>query len=280
MTTWRNWAGNQRCEPSKLVRPRDEDELADRITAVHARRGRVRPVGTGHSFTPLATTDASLLDVSRLDGLLKLDLGMAAPAPRSSSSRPSRRETSSSDASVVASGVNGGRSRPAARVRDGRGRRAMRSAQLRPRPSGGDAARRVRSSQLPAQSRHVVTPPPRSGRFGRGPRSRATVGRATRGCARRRREPSVRSLRCVDHDRDLADLAARRGARETARAVNSTWPNTRRTELGESAWNRGSPAGVGRGERRAARPVCGGARLGAAVRAEVSRASRSVASRV
>ncbi|GAA0326481.1 FAD-binding protein [Actinoallomurus spadix] len=67
--TWRNWAGNQRATPRRVVTPRS---AADVVTAVEAAAGAgltVRMTGTGHSFTDAAATEGLLL---RPEGLTEL----------------------------------------------------------------------------------------------------------------------------------------------------------------------------------------------------------------
>jgi L-gulono-1,4-lactone dehydrogenase len=70
---WRNWAGNQRAVPGAVVRPLDEGEVVDAVTAAADRGGRVRTVGAGHSFTGLAATEGTLLDVGALRGVRHVD---------------------------------------------------------------------------------------------------------------------------------------------------------------------------------------------------------------
>ena len=63
--TWRNWAGNQRSTARRILQPASRDEL---IAAVRdARRDGipVKPVGSGHSFTSIATTDGLRLVLDR-----------------------------------------------------------------------------------------------------------------------------------------------------------------------------------------------------------------------
>lgn len=60
---WSNWSGNQTAEPQHIARPRDMDDLKAAITRA---AGPVRVVGAGHSFTPLAATDGTLI---KLDGM-------------------------------------------------------------------------------------------------------------------------------------------------------------------------------------------------------------------
>ncbi len=67
---WRNWSGSQMCHPAGRIVPATEDELAGFLART---RGPVRPVGSGHSFTPLVPTEGHLIVVDRLAGLLDAD---------------------------------------------------------------------------------------------------------------------------------------------------------------------------------------------------------------
>jgi FAD-linked oxidoreductase len=66
---WRNWAGDQRCAPDRIERPRSEEELA----RVVADARRVKVAGSGHSFTDIACTDGVMLDVSAMNRVLAVD---------------------------------------------------------------------------------------------------------------------------------------------------------------------------------------------------------------
>ncbi|MGO9382166.1 MAG: D-arabinono-1,4-lactone oxidase [Mycobacterium sp.] len=71
--SWGNWAGEQFCAPSAIVRPTSEGELAE-VVARAARRGeRVRAVGTGHSFTDCACTDGVMIDMTGLQRVVDAD---------------------------------------------------------------------------------------------------------------------------------------------------------------------------------------------------------------
>jgi FAD-linked oxidoreductase len=65
---WRNWAGDQRCAPELIMRPRTERELA----RIVAGASRVRAVGAGHSFSDIAATDAVMVDLSGMSGVLDI----------------------------------------------------------------------------------------------------------------------------------------------------------------------------------------------------------------
>ncbi len=69
-TTWRNWSGAIRADPAARITPGSEDEL---VYYLRASAGSIRPVGAGHSFTPLVPTDGDLIVLDRLRGILSHD---------------------------------------------------------------------------------------------------------------------------------------------------------------------------------------------------------------
>jgi len=70
---WRNWVGNQSCEPARTAAPESEDEVCELVAAA-ARDGLgVRVAAAGHSFTPVVVTDGLLLDLTRLSRIRSLD---------------------------------------------------------------------------------------------------------------------------------------------------------------------------------------------------------------
>jgi FAD-linked oxidoreductase len=70
---WVNWAGEQRCAPESVERPGSEEELAQAVGAAAAAGRKLRPVGSGHSFTDCACTDGCMVRLDRLDRLLELE---------------------------------------------------------------------------------------------------------------------------------------------------------------------------------------------------------------
>ena len=72
-TSWTNWAGNQSCAPTAIRRPTSEDELVAIVKEAAAAGTRVKCVGAGHSFTPIACTDGMLLDLSGYDRVVGHD---------------------------------------------------------------------------------------------------------------------------------------------------------------------------------------------------------------
>lgn len=67
---WRNWSGGQMAHPVARFAPASEDEL---IAFLSRGRGALRPVGAGHSFSPLVPTDGQLLVLDRLSGRIGHD---------------------------------------------------------------------------------------------------------------------------------------------------------------------------------------------------------------
>jgi FAD-linked oxidoreductase len=70
---WRNWAGNQRATPRRVLTPRSADEVAAAVTAAAEEGLTVRMVGTGHSFTGAALTEGVLLRPEGLTALRAVD---------------------------------------------------------------------------------------------------------------------------------------------------------------------------------------------------------------
>ena len=71
---WRNWAGNQRAEPSRTVVARDAGEVVDAVRAAGRDGLRVTALGSGHSFTAIGAPHGVALRVpadpaaARVDG--------------------------------------------------------------------------------------------------------------------------------------------------------------------------------------------------------------------
>lgn len=63
---WQNWSGFQKAQPSGRAAPKNEDELAELLKTAS---NTIRPVGAGHSFTPLVPTDGTILSLRHFTGL-------------------------------------------------------------------------------------------------------------------------------------------------------------------------------------------------------------------
>lgn len=72
--TWRTWSRTVSCSPQRVVVPTDPTQLG-RVVADAAEQGMtVRPVGAGHSFTPIAATDGIQIRLDALSGLRRVDM--------------------------------------------------------------------------------------------------------------------------------------------------------------------------------------------------------------
>jgi L-gulonolactone oxidase len=72
-TTWTNWAGNVRAEPRRVVRPKSLDDLRAAVREAARRGETVRVAGAGHSFAPLCATEGTLIDLSLLTRIARVD---------------------------------------------------------------------------------------------------------------------------------------------------------------------------------------------------------------
>lgn len=70
---WRNWARTESVRPLRVERPADAGAVQRAVQAAAASRLRVKPVGSGHSFTGIAVAPDVQLDVGDLAGVLRAD---------------------------------------------------------------------------------------------------------------------------------------------------------------------------------------------------------------
>lgn len=68
--TWKNWAGTQSCAPGRVHQPSDSAEIAAIVARAAAEGATVRPLGAGHSFTPVACTDGHRVQLDRMTGVV------------------------------------------------------------------------------------------------------------------------------------------------------------------------------------------------------------------
>lgn len=74
---WKNWGRNVSAHPTRVVAPRTTDEVAAIVRAGGDQGLVVKPVGAGHSFTPIAATDGIQVDLRHLQALLHHDAATA-----------------------------------------------------------------------------------------------------------------------------------------------------------------------------------------------------------
>ncbi|PLP58606.1 oxidoreductase [Mesorhizobium loti] len=69
-TRWTNWSGFVEGSPQRILTPGNLDGI---VEAVKTAPGPLRVVGAGHSFTPLARTDGTMMSLERFEGLVSHD---------------------------------------------------------------------------------------------------------------------------------------------------------------------------------------------------------------
>jgi L-gulonolactone oxidase len=72
MPSWRNWADTARAEVT-VATPSSVGELGELVSAAADRGQRIKPIGAGHSFTPIGVTDGVQVRLERLAGVVRAD---------------------------------------------------------------------------------------------------------------------------------------------------------------------------------------------------------------
>ena len=70
---FRNWSGHVHSHPHTFLRPTSAGELGDILRSAADAGQRVRPVGAGHSFTPVAAGDDVMISLDHLSGIIAVD---------------------------------------------------------------------------------------------------------------------------------------------------------------------------------------------------------------
>lgn len=73
MTIWKNWAKNVECTPSNIVKATSVEQIQQIVKQAHKNKTKIRLVASGHSFTPVCTTNQTMLDISTLNGVDEVD---------------------------------------------------------------------------------------------------------------------------------------------------------------------------------------------------------------
>ena len=68
-----NWSGSVSFTPETIAAPETPDQLLSLVRSARQRGSTVRPVGSGHSSTPLFSTDHLLVSMDNLTGVLDVD---------------------------------------------------------------------------------------------------------------------------------------------------------------------------------------------------------------
>ncbi|WP_127793972.1 D-arabinono-1,4-lactone oxidase [Agromyces sp. LHK192] len=71
--TWRNWARTESVRPARIERPGSAEAVRRAVIAAAEAGLRIKPVGSGHSFTGIAAAPDVQLDLTDLSGVLEAD---------------------------------------------------------------------------------------------------------------------------------------------------------------------------------------------------------------
>ncbi len=69
MSHWKNWSGNVDCEPAAFLTPPDVSSLQGALAGA----SNVRVAGSGHSFSRLVPTGATLISLEKMSGVIGVD---------------------------------------------------------------------------------------------------------------------------------------------------------------------------------------------------------------
>ncbi|KRE74598.1 D-arabinono-1,4-lactone oxidase [Paenibacillus sp. Soil750] len=70
---WTNWSGIVQATPQSVLYPDSIEAVVDAVLLCRRQGRRLRVVGTGHSFTPIAASDDVLITLDRMQGLIEVD---------------------------------------------------------------------------------------------------------------------------------------------------------------------------------------------------------------
>src|SRR5699024_11268638 len=71
--TWQNWGHNVRTHPARIAHPTTTAEVQQLIRTATAAGEPIKAIGAGHSFTPVAATEGTLLHLGRMNRILDHD---------------------------------------------------------------------------------------------------------------------------------------------------------------------------------------------------------------
>ncbi len=70
---WGNWARTCESTPEKILYPSSVENVVSIVQEASKQKKKIRVVGAGHSFTPLARTEDWLVSLDLLSGIERLD---------------------------------------------------------------------------------------------------------------------------------------------------------------------------------------------------------------
>jgi FAD-linked oxidoreductase len=83
MTRWTNWAGTATAVPQRVHKPRSTPELAEVVANAAVEGRKIRPWGSGHSFTPICVAESDAVDLTNWTGIASADVSTGLVTVRS-----------------------------------------------------------------------------------------------------------------------------------------------------------------------------------------------------
>ncbi|SFA82538.1 FAD-linked oxidoreductase [Amycolatopsis marina] len=74
MAGWTNWAGTAQASPTRVHKPRNVAEIARAVTDAAVEGRRIRALGSGHSFSPIAVAEDDAIDLTQWSGVVSADV--------------------------------------------------------------------------------------------------------------------------------------------------------------------------------------------------------------
>src|SRR5690242_17255563 len=68
--SWTNWAGNQSCVAENYFEPDTEVQIIEAVRYARKHRKKIRMVGSGHSFSPIAVSNEILVSLKNYRQLI------------------------------------------------------------------------------------------------------------------------------------------------------------------------------------------------------------------
>lgn len=72
-STWRNWGRNVSARPAEIARPDSVEQVREIVLRAGRHGLAIKAIGSGHSFTPIASTDGIQVRLGESSGLLSTD---------------------------------------------------------------------------------------------------------------------------------------------------------------------------------------------------------------
>ncbi|WP_308637513.1 D-arabinono-1,4-lactone oxidase [Paenibacillus silvisoli] len=70
---WSNWSGSVQASPQTVLYPESIEAVVEAVLMCRRDGRRLRVVGTGHSFTPIAAAGDVMISLDRMQGLVEID---------------------------------------------------------------------------------------------------------------------------------------------------------------------------------------------------------------